>query len=55
VEDVMIDSKGFSPVRCTLKPKVGQSMFSAWLERTVELKMRSDTKADFRLFFFIGT
>ena len=31
----MIDSKGFSPVRCRLKPNVGQSVAAAGLAPTV--------------------
>src|SRR2546425_13335058 len=41
VEGVMIDSKGFSPVRCRLKPYIGQSIAAAGLAPTVSPKAAS--------------
>ena len=38
VEGVMIVSKGFSPVRCKLKPYIGQSLAAAGLAPTVNPK-----------------
>src|SRR5712691_11226103 len=43
VEGVMIDSKEFSPVRCKLKPYIGQSVAAAGLAPTVSPKAASAT------------
>src|SRR5713226_4301143 len=41
VEGVMIDSKGFSPVRCRLKPNISQSVAAAGLAPTDSPKAAS--------------